>query len=536
MPSFLEPPLKPRNGCMLLILAICRISTIHQDKLSLADQEALYRAWIEDHTDLPYELTVITGQGSGERLDRPEYLRAIDLVETSKFDLVISEDLARICRRVHAFIFCELCEDHDTRLIAINDHVDTSRDDWRLGSFFAVMRHEAYNKDTALRIRRTLRNRFMQGGVFQVPIYGYIKPELAKSEADVSKDPAAESVYTEWFRLLEYGASYSEVGDFLNERGIPTGPYCRSDKWDGRMVARVTHNPILKGVRERNNKISRPLNKTRSPRSVKAPPEELLQRKCPHLAFFDAAYYDRVVRVADENNSIFRRKGSNGVDPRRGVSRKRTVWPGQHIYCGICADSGKQSGRLFVYGGHGQKDHLMCTGAREYHCWNAITVDGPLAAQKMIAAIRAEIAALPDFDPILLQTYREEASRSEAANDTKRESTARDLVKVRKELDHIRAAIREAGHSRSLLEDLKRLEVREDQLVGVEADLDKASVPSVELPSIERIKEAAFEAFEEVAAESPEFGRLMKRLIPQIWVRPSNSATGVTLSYAPSSR
>src|SRR5262249_15587203 len=156
----------------------------------------------------------------------------------------------------------ENCEDHDTRLIALNDHVDTGREDWRLGSFFAVMRHEAYNKDTANRIRRTLRNRFSQGGVIQFIVFGHIKPPGAKSDTELRKDPAAEPIYDEWFRMLENGATFAEVADWLNAQGIPPGPFSRQKHWDGKMVGRVTKNPILKGVRVRNAKVSRRVNKT----------------------------------------------------------------------------------------------------------------------------------------------------------------------------------------------------------------------------------------------------------------------------------
>src|SRR5690606_461478 len=105
----LQPPLAPRNGRSLRVMAVCRISTVGQDEKSLADQEALYRRWIDQHVNGHYEVIVLSSQGSGECLDRAEYLRAIDLVESGAFDLVLTEDLGRICRRVHAHIFCELC-------------------------------------------------------------------------------------------------------------------------------------------------------------------------------------------------------------------------------------------------------------------------------------------------------------------------------------------------------------------------------------------------------------------------------------------
>lgn len=160
---------------------------------------------------------------------------------------------------------------------------------------------------------------------------------------------------------------------------MPTGPYARQEEWDGPMVGRVTHNIVLKGVRFRNRRKTKRNSKGKY-RSIKAEPHELRLRPVPHLAFFEEAYYDRVVAEADERDRRFRRKGQNGADPRDRVPKKRTRFPGQIIRCGIC-------GRGYVFGGHGQTDHLMCRGAREYRCWNGTTVDGPLAAERLSEAV-----------------------------------------------------------------------------------------------------------------------------------------------------
>src|SRR5579862_4394208 len=245
---------------------------------------------------------MIATQGSGERLDRTESAEAARLVESKKFDLVLSEDLARIFRRMHAYLFCETCKDDGTRLIAINDNVDTAKTDWRLAAIFQAFKAETSNKDTSERIKRTLNNRFIQGGVFQVPIYGYVKKAGAKSEDDVEKDPKAEEVYDEMFKRLEAGASYAEIADWLNAEATPVGPYCRSKKWSGRMVRRIAFNPILKGVRERNRKVTIRKNRTGRHVSVDASPEVLLTRECPHLAFIEPARYDRVIRMLKARN------------------------------------------------------------------------------------------------------------------------------------------------------------------------------------------------------------------------------------------
>jgi DNA invertase Pin-like site-specific DNA recombinase len=239
----LQPPLTPRNGHTLKVLGIARISTEHQNALSLDDQEALYHRWLEQHASLPFDLIMIASRGSGECLDRHEALQATAEVETGTYDLVIAEDLGRIFRRIHAQLFCELCEDIGTRLVAINDNVDTAQDNWRVLAGFASIRHELYNTDTSKRIRRSLRNRFLQGGVVQAVVYGYVKPAGAKTDADLAKGPAAGPVFEELFRRLEDGASYSEVADWLNEQGTRPGPAARADRWNCSLVTQLLHNP-----------------------------------------------------------------------------------------------------------------------------------------------------------------------------------------------------------------------------------------------------------------------------------------------------
>lgn len=167
------------------------------------------------------------------------------------------------------------------------------------------------------------------------------------------------------------------------------------------MVGRVTHHKMLKGVRERNKKMSRRQNKSGRHFSVKAPPEELLERRCPHLAFFEESYYDRVVAKADKSNESYRCKGVNGVDQRKGVSKKRTTWPGQHLRCGIC-------NRNCVWSGTRARRLMKCSGSQLHQCWNGIEVNGELISRKLSESILAEIMALPDFDAEFLNKFRDE--------------------------------------------------------------------------------------------------------------------------------
>ena len=515
----LQPPLLARNGRTLKVLGIARISTIHQDVLSLEDQEQLYRKWLNQNTDLPYDLTMISGRGSGEDLERIDYLEALYAIKTRTYDLIVAEDLGRITRRVHSQIFCELCEDAGTRLIAINDNVDTSIGNWRLNAAFASMRHEMYNADTAKRIRRSLRNRFEHGGVLGVQVFGIIKPLGANKDSELSKNPKAQPIYDEMFRLLENGASYSEVADWLNDTKVELPPYARSKKWRCSLVTQLIHNPILKGLRVRNRKISKRINETGRHKSVAAPPEELLERYCPHIAFIEPARYDLLIKKLDEKNAKYRRKGTGGIDPRKNVSKKRTIWPGQHIDCGVC-------GRLLVYGAHGQKNSLACSGALKYQCWNGTSINSEKAGKKIIAAIEKEISSLKDFDKVLLKKIEKElknfkSSASQHKQKIKTQQEAND-----KRIKNIMAAIQEIGHSPSLIAELKTLEATKAQLAYELSSIRTTSTSIPKMPSIKEIKTMVLKNMQSLAKNSQEFGRLLRQLIDRIVVLPFQHCDG----------
>ena len=78
---------------------------------------------------------MIEGTGGGEILDREDSVRAYEELETARYDIVIAEDLGRIFRRLHACIFCEVGEDVGTRVVTINDRIDTAQPNRRIRKY-----------------------------------------------------------------------------------------------------------------------------------------------------------------------------------------------------------------------------------------------------------------------------------------------------------------------------------------------------------------------------------------------------------------
>jgi len=229
---------------------ICRISTEKQDEKSLADQFMLGTKQAKAEYGINIKVDNISSQGSGERLDRAEYLKVLEKAESGIYDVIVCEDLGRIVRRFEAVTLCEIAEDSETRVLAINDHVDTLDGNWWQSAAFAALRHEAYNEDTSRRIRRSLDGRFEAGLLPLRPIAGYeiIDEGRPLLEENIRPSDFARKIVPEIFSRLDEGQSLERVAEWLNEVGFSLGPYVRKTRWDGTLVGQYARNKLLMGV------------------------------------------------------------------------------------------------------------------------------------------------------------------------------------------------------------------------------------------------------------------------------------------------
>src|SRR5688572_29290849 len=124
------------------------------------------------------------------------------------------------------------------------------------------MRHEIYNSDTAKRIRRTQRNRFMMGGGVRDLAFCYGRESGATTDDRVHILPDMKPVIEGVFARLEAGATFNEVGDWLNQLGVPAPVRAHSKRWSGRLVGYLIDNTMLKGVRHHNRRMSKRNNRT----------------------------------------------------------------------------------------------------------------------------------------------------------------------------------------------------------------------------------------------------------------------------------
>ena len=294
-------------------------------------------------------------------------------------------------RGTEAARLCGIAVDHGTRVLSINDPIDTADENWEEDVISACRDHVGHNAHTSKRIKFKLMNRFKKyGGAIPREVYGYHVPDDAKTYDDWQKDPEATPIIREAMRRLRETLNCSSVADWLNSQGIPVGPYCRRENWDGSMVRRFFTNPVLKGMPGRGFKHTIKHHETGRRIAVKNP-NGPVYREFPHLAHVDADEFDALKAALEASNARYKRTPLAGDDPLLYRPRKRTAFPGQHARCWYC-------GRQFTWGGNGMAGNLMCAGARESRCWNSLGFSGEMARLQVVNAITERLCRIDGFE------------------------------------------------------------------------------------------------------------------------------------------
>lgn len=510
----LESELKPRNGHTLVVGIVARISgCAKQKEVSLDDQMDHAKEVVAEMYDGPVEYRVIATKGKGERLDRPELAEIEDMLRTGELDLLVQEDVGRLVRGHDAVRLWGVAVDHGTRCLAPNDCCDTNDETWEQDLFNACAEHVGHNAHTSKRIKHKKMNRFKKfGGATPCEVYGYIKPKEAKTFDDWLKDDTATPNIREAVQRLKLTQNCSAVADWLNSQGVPTGKYCRKrKKWYGAMVRRYFSNPLLKGQPGRGFKHT--IKHHASGRRISVPnPDGPIFRDYPHLAHVDPIEFDEVNALLKTKNGNYRRKLVDGNDPRWRVSRKRTVFPGQHACCWYC-------GKQYLWGGNGITGNLTCGGSRDWHCWNSFGFSGALAVQRLVPAITAELYRIQGFENQFAEMVRLAQKDRTGGTAEGWRQLLHDEGALATEKENFNEAIRKFGARSMLLDQLNDIEAREKELVQCRSRLEHLRNKALYLPnSIEELRQQLEENFVRLAIDSPEFGDLMRQLVPDFHV------------------
>jgi hypothetical protein len=241
-------------------------------------------------------------------------------------------------------------------------------------------------------------------------------------------------------------------------------------------------------------------------------PKGPVYRDCPHLAHLIPVEFDDLNVAMQANNDRYRRKPKNGVDPCWQRPRKRTRFPGQHACCWYC-------GWHYVWGGNGMTENLMCSASREWHCWNSFGFNGEVAAQRLVSAITDELFRLDGFEAQFTDLVRRvQRDRSGSVADDWRKLIS-DETTLAKEKENFNDAIRMFGARSMLLQQMNDIETREKELARRRHRLEHLRAKDLELPeSIGDLRQQLEDEFLRLSIDSPEFGDLMRQLVPEFHV------------------
>ncbi len=179
---------------------------------------------------------------SGTRFDRPGFQVMIEEVKKDKVGVVLIKDMSRFGRDyLQVGTYMELLRKHDTRLIAVNDSVDTLKGDDEFAPFRNIM-NEWYARDTSKKIRSAFKARNLAGKhTASSPTYGYLKSEANKDQWVI--DPVAAPIVKRIFQMAMEGKGPYQIGKILSDEGVEIPAYHHQKLGIGLWQTREIKNP-----------------------------------------------------------------------------------------------------------------------------------------------------------------------------------------------------------------------------------------------------------------------------------------------------
>ena len=216
---------------------LSRDDELNGESNSISNQKKLLEQYAKEHgfTNLVH----FTDDGiSGTRFDRPGFLAMMKEVESGKVGTILIKDMSRMGRDyLKVGQYMELLRQNNVRLIAVNENVDSFREDDDFTPFRNIM-NEWYARDTSKKIKSTFKAKGKSGKhVASTTPYGYLKD---KDDPNVwIVDEEAAVVVRRIFHMTMDGYGPYQIARTLKEDKveIPAVHMAKKDAglWKGRV-------------------------------------------------------------------------------------------------------------------------------------------------------------------------------------------------------------------------------------------------------------------------------------------------------------
>lgn len=295
---------------------------------------------------------------SGSRWDRAGLQEMLHAIEDGCIDLVLVKDLSRLSRDY--IRTGELLERwfpaHNTRLIAVDDHVDTAlcspTNDF--SAIRAVM-DDWYARDISQKVRAAIYARQKAGCCTAATLpFGYRRA----ADRSVVIDEARAVIVREIFARYLTGESCCAIARALTENRIPA-PKSGETAWHDATVGRILRNPAYAG------RLRLHVTRTHSykyRRKQYLPEQEMCF--CTVPAIIPQAQFDAVQRRLQNN----------------GHAKPPAAWLSGKVYCGECGarmQLSRQNGR----------QRLLCGCRKRGGCCQNPSMDAAALVQAILRSL-----------------------------------------------------------------------------------------------------------------------------------------------------
>lgn len=213
------------------------------ESMSIVTQKQMLTGYVKERGwDLTE--TYIDDGYSGTTFDRPAFQRMLKDIEHGYIDCVITKDLSRLGRNYAktGYYTEEYFLEHGVRYIAVNDNVDTMKDDNDIAPFKNIL-NEMYAKDISRKVRSARAVSARQGKFLgSKPPFGYIRCPTDKHKLIIDEKPA--QIISRMFDMFASGDSGRHISDVFNNEGILSSRayYYQQIGWENPLNESMTWN------------------------------------------------------------------------------------------------------------------------------------------------------------------------------------------------------------------------------------------------------------------------------------------------------
>lgn len=500
-------------------------------------EAAARKGWIivEEHIYTDSEKTGTTTHG---REGLAKLMKAAKS-KSKPFDYILVDDTSRLGRnKADVFKNIDILSFHKVWLYFVENGLDSS-ESWFDNAFTNnAQRDQDYSKSLAHKVRRGKRGQFLAGYHPGNLCYGYMNvPDEDPTRRGEYGRPAVRGVWqvinpeearvlVRIFEAYASGMSMREIAEMLNAEGVPTAMGSRSGRkvyWCKSAIAEMLRNRRYVGettwgrsYQERNPETGKMVTRY-------VDHEQWDRMPKPELRIISDELFERVQRQLQLATRGFGVKRLGGMS--RAKNGREYILSGL-LRCGVC------DGPMTI-----RTTNPSRYGCARHHesgtCSNKATIRADVLEQRVIAALSQNLLSEDLREELVreLWNHLREASKaaatrlsSEGSDRTQMEADRKSLVA---QIDNITKAIKESGHSRWLLEELRELDAKVSHLDEALAALAVPPSKNITEDELREFLESATLRFEEILSSEPEVLRNeLRRRITSITLMPTVDEQG----------